>query len=176
VSTTRPIRPALQRSLVGPAGEHYCLAQLMLRGYLATPAPPGTPDVDILVLSPDGVTVAATVQVKTRTYGRDQGWHFKDKHERLVADRMFYALVDFEPAAPAVYIVPSARVATILAEGFQVWVTTPGARGQQRNPDNPMRRLLPNMGEGVTSGPPRWLDPYRERYDLLGDPGTAPSI
>jgi hypothetical protein len=35
--------------------------------------------------SPDRVTVAATVQVKTRTYGRDQGWHFKDKHERLVS-------------------------------------------------------------------------------------------
>jgi hypothetical protein len=43
------------------------------------------PDVDILVLFPDGVTVAATVQVKTRTYGRNQGWHCKDKHERLGA-------------------------------------------------------------------------------------------
>jgi hypothetical protein len=73
VSRARSVRTPLQRALVGPAGEHYCLAQLMLRGYLATPAPPGTPEVDILMLSPDGVTVAATVQVKTRTYGRDQG-------------------------------------------------------------------------------------------------------
>jgi hypothetical protein len=176
MSRTRPVRTPLQRALVGPAGEHYCLAQLMLRGYLATPAPPGTPEVDILVLSPDGVTVAATVQVKTRTYGHDQGWHFKKKHEQLRYDRMFYALVDFEPTAPAVYIMPSTQIATILAEWFQVWVTTLGARGQQRNPDNPMRRLLPDMGKEVTSGPPGWLDAYRDRYQLLGEPGATPSV
>jgi hypothetical protein len=176
VSRARPLRTALQRSLVGPAGEHYCLAQLMLRGYLATSAPPGTPDVDILVLSPDGVTVAATVQVKTRTYGHDQGWHFKAKHERLRVDRMFYALVDFEPDAPALYIVPSTLVATILAEWFQEWVNTPGAHGKPHNPTNPIRRLLPNMGAGITSGPPGWLDTYRNRYNLLGEPGAAPLL
>lgn len=171
MSPARPIRSKLARSLIGPAGEHYCLSQLLLRGYLATPAPPGTPEVDILVLSPDGVTVAATVQVKTRTYGSDRGWHFKPKHEQLVSDRMFYALVDFESAAPVVYVVPSSRVAAILSKEFQTWVNAPGARGQQRSATNGVRRLRPDMAPRVPSAAAGWLDEYRDAYGLLGDPG-----
>jgi hypothetical protein len=49
-----PYKASLQKSLVEPAGEHHCLAQLLLRGYLATSAPPRAPEVDLLVLSPDG--------------------------------------------------------------------------------------------------------------------------
>jgi hypothetical protein len=110
-------------------------------------------------------------QARTRaglSYGTAGSRHFRRNSAKL--------LVDFEPTAPAVYIVPSATIATILAKWFQVWVTTPGARGQQRNRDNPMRRLLPDMGRGVTSGPPGWLDAYRDLYKLLGEPGAAPSV
>jgi hypothetical protein len=67
-------RTSLERVLVGPAGEHYVLFQLYRRGVLAALAPPGTPIVDVLVLSPDRETKAATVQVKTRTGYQSGGW------------------------------------------------------------------------------------------------------
>jgi hypothetical protein len=56
---------------------------------LAALAPPGTPIVDVLVLSPNGETVAATVQVKTRTKHQSKGWFMEIKHEDLVYQRMF---------------------------------------------------------------------------------------
>jgi hypothetical protein len=60
---------------------------------LASLAPPGSPDVDILVLSSDQ-TVVASLQVKTRTYGPDQGWHMSEKHEEIVEDRLFYTFLN----------------------------------------------------------------------------------
>lgn len=53
-------------SLVGAAGEHYCMTQLLLRGCLAALTPRGAPDADILVLSRDGA-ITAEVQVKARS-------------------------------------------------------------------------------------------------------------
>ncbi len=76
----RPPRTRAEKALVGPAGEHYVLYQLYRRGMSASLAPPGTPTVDVLVLATDQ-SVVATVQVKTRTYGADGGWHMSEKHE-----------------------------------------------------------------------------------------------
>jgi hypothetical protein len=99
----RPKRSQLEKSLVGPAGEHYVLYRLFREGMLASLAPPGSPTVDVLVLNPDE-TVIATLQVKTRTVGRDKGWQMSEKHERFEKPRCFYAFVDLEEAAPIVYI------------------------------------------------------------------------
>jgi hypothetical protein len=74
----KPKRTQFERALVGPAGEHYVLFRLYREGFLASLAPPGSPTVDVLVLSPDE-TIIASLQVKTRTYGRDQGWHMSKK-------------------------------------------------------------------------------------------------
>lgn len=92
----RPERTPLQRALAGPAGEAYVLFRLYQQGMLASLAPPGSPTVDVLVLSPDE-TVVASLQVKTRHHGRDRGWMLKKKHEEIVQQRYFYALVDLEP-------------------------------------------------------------------------------
>jgi hypothetical protein len=93
-----------RRPLVGPAREHYVLYQLYRHGMLASLAPPGTPTVDVLVLATDQ-SVVATVQVKTRTYGADGGWHMSEKHENIVEPRCFYAFLDLEPHPPATFIV-----------------------------------------------------------------------
>jgi hypothetical protein len=100
VNVARVERSTLEKSLVGPAGEHYVVYQLYRRGFLASLAPPGTPEVDVLVLSTDGERIAATLQVKTRTYGKDGGWHLSVKHERIIEDRLFYAFVDLDPSIP----------------------------------------------------------------------------
>lgn len=162
-------RTQLARSLVGPAGEHYVLFRLHQQGLLAAPAPPGTPVVDLLVLSPDGESIAATVQVKTRTTGKPLRWAMNQKHERLIDVRMFYAFVDLEVpdgVLPATYVVPSAVVAGALQASHQAWLATPGRAGRAHN-DNPMRQLMDTYPEAPEGYPPGWLGAWRERWDLL---------
>jgi hypothetical protein len=137
---------------------------------LASAAPPGTPDVDLLVLQSDQ-TVVASLQVKTRTYGADKGWHMSLKHESIVGSRLFYAFVDLEPDMPVSYIVPSAVVADMLRSSHQAWLASPGKGGRKRN-DHPMRRMRPSHEFDIPGYPNGWLEQYREQWDLLKtDPG-----
>jgi hypothetical protein len=101
-------------SLVGAAGEHYCMTQLLLRGCLAALTPRGAPDADILMRSPDGA-ITAEVQVKARSGRSGKGWRMSEKHERIVRDRLFYCFVDFghETNWP-VYVMPAKDVANYL--------------------------------------------------------------
>ena len=162
-----PPRSKVQKALVGPAGEHYVLYQLYRHGMLASLAPPGTPTVDVLVLATDQ-SVVATVQVKTRTYGADGGWHMSEKHENIVEPRCFYTFVDLEPHPPATFIVPSAVVAEVLRIAHQAWLSTPG-RGGRAHRDHKMRRILPSYSFEVAGYPPGWLDQYRDCWDLLNN-------
>ena len=158
-------RTQLEKSLVGPAGEHYVLYRLFREGMLASLAPPGAPTVDVLVLDPDE-TVIATLQVKTRTSGPDGGWHMSEKHEHFQQPRCFYAFVDLEPSPPVVYIVPSAVVAEVVTKSHQAWLEAPGRNGRPHR-DNKLRRIRPayrNPWPGYEDG---WLDQYKERWDLL---------
>jgi hypothetical protein len=95
------------------------LSQLYRRGVLAALAPPGTPIVDVLLLSPDGETVAATVQVKTRTRWQSPGWFMDRKHETLTDERMFYALIDLEDEPPLTFIIPTAVAAHVVAAAHE---------------------------------------------------------
>jgi hypothetical protein len=132
---------------------------------LASLSPPGAPTVDVLVLATDQ-SVIASLQVKTRTYGADKGWHMSIKHESITEPRLFYAFVDLEPELPVTYIVPSSVVADVLKKSHQAWLAAPGARGQQRN-DNPMRRIRPVYEDPLPDYPHNWLEEWRERWDLL---------
>lgn len=161
----RPPRTAVEKALVGPAGEHYVLFRLYQQGLLASLAPPGAPTVDVLVLATDE-SVIASIQVKTRTYGADGGWHMNVKHERIVHDRCFYAFVDLEPETPTTFIVPSDVVAEVLTVSHQAWLNTPGKRGRAHR-DHDLRRIVPSWTfpvEGFRNG---WLDDYREKWELL---------
>jgi hypothetical protein len=141
------------------------LFRLYQQGLLASLSPPGAPRVDVLVLDRDE-SVIATVQVKTRTYGYDGGWHMKVKHEHVVQDRCFYAFVDLEPEVPATFVVPSKIVANVLRASHQAWLAIPGRNGRAHR-DNVMRRVRPAYSYEVPGYPPGWLDGYRERWDLL---------
>jgi hypothetical protein len=161
----RPRRTQFERSLVGPAGEHYVIFRLYQQGLLASLAPGGSPTVDVLVLSPDEAVIAS-LQVKTRTYGRDQGWHMRQKHETLVAPRLYYAFVDLEPDVPVTFIVPSAVVADAVTQSHHAWLQAPGRHGQPHR-DHPMRRILPMFNETLIDYPPGWMEQYREAWHLL---------
>lgn len=165
---------ASQSTLLGAAGEHHVMTELLRRGYIAALAPQGVPNADIVVTDLEGSRLCA-IQVKTRReIGSDGGWHMKAKHESVRGDRLFYCFVDFgrSPAdRPAVHVLPCEVVADALAAAHRKWLATPGKKGQARN-DGPMRRFRPDYTNtfGIADNPyPKgWLDPYRDAWHLLG--------
>jgi hypothetical protein len=90
----------------------------------------------------------------------------RDKHEKLLHPRLFYAFLDLEPDHPITYVLPAAAVAQVLTNSHQSWLSALGARGQPHR-DHPMRRLLPRYAFDVPGFPVGWLEQYRERWDYL---------
>jgi hypothetical protein len=133
--------------------------------------------VDILVLATDE-TVIASVQVKTRTYGADGGWHMSVKHESIIQQPCFYTFVDLEPDVPVTYVVPSRVVAEVLRVSHKAWLSSPG-RGGRAHRDHDLPRIVPNWPFAVEGYPNGWIDEYRESWALLagavGTPGDAPN-
>ena len=165
---------ASQTSLLGAAGEYHVMSELLRRGYIAALAPQGVPNTDIVVTDIEGSRLCS-IQVKTRRdIGSDGGWHMKEKHEHIRSSRLFYCFVDFGKTPddrPSVHILPSIRVAEVLAASHQKWITTPGKKGQLRK-DGVMRRLMPDYTRvfGATDNPYPlgWLNQYRDAWHLLG--------
>jgi hypothetical protein len=159
--------------LLGAAGEHHVMAELLRRGYIAALAPQGVPNADIIVTDLEGARLCS-IQVKTRRdIGSDGGWHMKAKHENIKSDRLFYCFVDFGKATdtrPVVHVLPSALVAEVLFASHRKWLVNPGKNGQQHK-DGQMRRLLPDYARifGSTDNPyPNgWLGQYRDAWHLL---------
>ena len=163
---------ASDSTLLGAAGEHYVMAELLRRGYIAALAPQGVPNVDVVVTDRDGSRLCS-IQVKTRWNGSNGGWMMNAKHERITGERLFYCFVDMkqENEKPLVFIVPATVVSNALSVSHQKWLATPGRSGQTHK-NTPVRQFLPNyshiflqekheFGEG-------WLDRYREKWDILG--------
>ncbi|WP_170565950.1 hypothetical protein [Ruegeria atlantica] len=157
-------------ALTGAAGEHYVLSELLRRGYIATLAPQGAPNMDVVVADTDGRNFCA-IQVKTRqNSGRDGGWHMSAKHEKIIEERLFYAFVDFgcSPTdSTEVYLVPSAKVAEVISAAHAAWLDNPGKGGRKRK-DGPMRRFTPDyasaFGPKPNPYPTGWLEPYRRAW------------
>jgi hypothetical protein len=163
-----------QSTLTGAAGEHFVLCQLLRRGWIAALAPKGVPNADIIVTDIDGNRQCA-IQVKTRSKGSDKGWHMSQKHEEITSEHLFYCFVDMEEenSLPVTFIIPSTVVAVALKEAHQLWLSTPGRKGQAHN-DNKMRRLLPDYLRGREVGDDvlkrlgaGWMDQYREQWNIL---------
>ncbi|WP_404863196.1 hypothetical protein [Georhizobium sp. MAB10] len=90
----------------------------------------------------------------------------RSKHESIKAVGLFYAFIDFGKTLldqPKCWVIPSTTVADVLARAHEVWLETPGAKGQQRK-DSDFRRFLPNYdAKGIQIGCGiGWLDQYRE--------------
>jgi hypothetical protein len=160
VISTPWITGKVPSSLVGAAGEHYVMSQLLLRGCLAALTPRGAPEADILVGTADG-SVLAEIQVKTRSGRGGKGWRMSEKNEQIVRDRLFYCFVDFgrDPEWP-VYVMPSGLIAKYLTDVHAAYLATPGKHGQQRK-DWPGRFISPHLPQ------PGWMDEYRARWDLI---------
>jgi hypothetical protein len=155
----------IDTSLTGAAGEHLVLSRLLSRGVLAAQAPRGVRKADILVNFLDGTKTPILIQVKSRQYGSDGGWHMSEKHEAQGQDDLYFCFVDFEREMPSVHVMPSKVVAHAVKLDHEIWLAQPGRNGQPHNP-NPMRRIRP-VSNGMEPG---WLDKYLEAWNLiLGD-------
>jgi hypothetical protein len=146
-------------TLTGAAGEHLVLSRLLQRGILAAPAPRGTSKVDILVHFQDG-RKPVLLQVKSRQFGSDGGWHMSEKHESIISDEIIYCFVNFEPEFPTVHVVPSAVVADAITREHRIWLDTPGKNGQPHK-ENSMRRIRPKQ-VGMPEG---WMNQYLEAWE-----------
>lgn len=163
-------------TLLGAAGEHHVLSELLRRGYIAALAPMGVPNADIVVTDMEGQRLSA-IQVKARRdIGSDKGWHMKPKHERLIGDSLFYCFVDFGvglDSTTATYVIPSKVVAAALKESHQCWLETPGKKGQAHKDSN-VRRFLPDysrvFGASKPHYGPGWIMSYKDAWHLLGEP------
>ncbi len=158
-------------TVLGAAGEHYVMCQLLRHGMIAALAPIGVPNTDVVVTDNIGARVCA-IQVKTRVdKGADGGWHMGVKHETLISPNLFYVFVDFGKtplSSPISYIVPSVIVADVVSRSHEVWLQKPGKNGQMHK-DGDLRRFLPNYDKvGIDIGCGEgWLRPYLENWHVI---------
>ena len=156
------------KQLIGAAGEHLALSRLLSRGLLASQAPRGTRDVDILVNPLDGGR-ALHIQVKTRsgTGTERKRWAMTKKNEGISSPDIFYCFVDLEDVDnPDVYVIPSKVVAQVIKVGHAKWLRQPGARGQKHN-DSDMRSLSNIPRTETRYAFEGWMDKYLEAWEQL---------
>jgi hypothetical protein len=157
-------------ALIGASGEHFVLFQLLRRNLLASLSPTNAYAADIVVFSPS-MSVGSMVQVKTRTADGGGGWILSAKHERLVHERLFYALVDLGQPGPVTYVIPSSVVADVLERSHRSWLAITRLDGRP-HVDSAVRKVARRYGHPVPGLPDDWLETYRERWDLLTVEGT----
>lgn len=154
------------KQLVGATGEHLVLSRLLNLGFLAAPAPRGTRKIDVLVNHLDNKP-PCLIQVKTRTgIDANQGWHMSVKHEEMRDQDMFYCFVALGEIQSDVYVIPAETVASVVKESHAIWLSTPGAKGQQHNQTD-IRRIKNRYGLAPDSAPDGWMDKYLENWSQL---------
>ena len=142
----------VQSSVVGAAGEHLVLSELLKRGYIAGLAPFNVKDYDIVVLNQDG-TNSFPIQVKT-TASNKRGWIMQEKHEKPIKD-LYYCFVYLHEklSDTEIFIIDSKNVADHLKLTHSIWLKVPGKNGKKHN-DSKMRML----GRGINQDWIRNLD------------------
>ena len=153
----------IDKTLIGPAGEHLVLARLLSRGYLAAPAPRGTRKVDILVNFIDGGE-PFLIQVKSTMTSARNGWWLAQKHEDIRDQDLFYCFVDFQPEQPDVYVLPSITVADHVKSGHANWLATPRRDGGVHKDVSGRRIDNKAQWDGRPEG---WMAEYKERWDFF---------
>ncbi len=131
----------LTTGLAGVSGEYFVAAELSRRGYIASITLRNTRGVDILCSNSDA-TKTVGIQVKTNS-GSDRSWILNKKAENYFAENLFYIFVNLnseERTLPDFFVVPSKIVSDFVKQSHELWLKTPGKRGNKHN-DNPMRKF-----------------------------------
>lgn len=150
-------------ALIGNAGEHYVMAELLKRGAIAALTPRNVHAFDILATCKDR---AVKIRVKTKSQEYED-WQWQTKKDGsifrdLSREGDFTVLVDLSMDTRDLkfYAVPTPQVDHWLREVFKKWVKTPGKRGRPHNPANRKRTLNMKMFPGE-------IERYLNRWDEL---------
>ena len=153
------------KSSRGNASQFFIAGELCRRGYSAVITLGNTPNVDILCSNQLG-TRFAHIQVKTFVPG-NRTCSVGMKAMKNVGPTFFWVLGGIPlPGSNRpfeYYIIPSDVMAKNVAEGHELWLCTPGKKGQAHK-DNTVRivRLPPH--KSLTG----WdISIYRDRWDLI---------
>jgi hypothetical protein len=150
----------------GAAGQFFVAAELCRRELVAVLTLGNCPNTDVLVSNKAG-TAFAHVQVKTYRPGRDKTCSVGMKSEKNYGPGFFWVLAgiplknskaDFE-----YFVIPSPVFSKLMREGHEVWMKTPGMKGQQHNESKVRAIAIPpkltRTGESIEG--------YRNRWDLI---------
>jgi hypothetical protein len=170
------LRAAMNRSVpsafAGNAGEFFVLAELTRRGWTAALTARNNRAYDILAKRGDEFA-AIRVKTKTSAYITFQ-WNAKpngDNFLDMTQQHDFCVLVDLPvegDASPTYYVVPTVVIDEWLRADFDLWVRTPGAKGQQRAQDNTRRIIyMDDRIEEVSRGYGQKLASYKGAWNLL---------
>jgi hypothetical protein len=154
-----------EKSTRGNASQFFVAGELCRRGYCAVVTLGNTPNTDILCSNRAG-TRFVHIQVKTFVPG-NRTCTVGLKAEKTFGENFFWVLggipkpessADFE-----YYIIPASIMAMNVVDAHQLWLKSPGAKGQERK-DNPVR-TAPLPPYKSFSG---WdISDYRDRWDLI---------
>ncbi len=156
----------------GDFGEYYVLYRLVKEGFVATLAPSATTKaIDILVSTADGLPSTVQVKAKRRTL---DCWRLAKWHGDLETPGLYYALVDLGVEPYVTYVLPAVEMARVVRDSYKAWISIPPTtrRGKTPNEKPGARRMIcdpfsPRAFGEVPGCPPRWMEPYREKWDLL---------
>lgn len=151
-------------TLIGDAGEHAVMSQLLRRGVVAALAPRNAPMFDILA-SRGHANVRVRVKTKSAKYS-DWQWVVKKDGDTIfrgigeIGDFVVLVSLSDESGRDEFYVVPTPIVNDWLRRDFEEWLRTPGRGGRPHSPDSKKRHLVyPHYMET--------LKPFRENWEGL---------
>lgn len=153
------------KSSRGNASQFFIAGELCRRGYSAVVTLGNTPNVDILCSNQKG-TRFAHIQVKTFVPGR-RTCSVGMKAMKNVGPTFFWVLGGI-PLAESdrpfeYYIIPSEVMAKNVSEEHDLWLSTPGNKGQAHR-DNRIRTVHLPPYKSLTG----WdISTFRDRWDLI---------
>src|SRR5437016_5675056 len=153
------------KSSRGNASQFFIAGELCRRGYSAVVTLGNTPNVDILCSNQKG-TRFAHIQVKTFVPGK-KTCSVGIKAMKNVGSTFFWVLGGIptpESNRPfEYYIIPSKIMADNVSKAHEVWLSTPGKKGQSHK-ENPVRIVHLPPHKSVSG----WdISIYRDRWDLI---------
>ena len=150
-------------TLVGNAGEHYVMAELLKRSAIAALAPRNAPSFDIIATKGDK-TVRVRVKTKSEQYDI---WQWVIKKDGSIFRNIsptgdFTVLVNLTTLTKdlAFYVIPTAALDKTLKQNHDEWVRTPGKNGRPHDPSNKQRTLSYKKYS-------TWLAGFLHQWDLL---------
>jgi hypothetical protein len=157
---------AKEKSTRGNASQFFIAGELCRRGYLAVVTMGNTPNTDILCSNIEG-TRFVHIQVKTFIPG-NRTCSVGVKAEKDYGKNFFWVLGGIpKPDTKAsfeYYIIPSSVMAKNVSAEHQLWLKSPGAKGQEHKDCNVRAVHLPPYKSQYSK---LKISKYRDRWDLI---------